>query len=35
MLKYTGILKSIMDNGQITDSFGITCSIEGTVKEDH
>ena len=35
MLKYTGILKSILGNSQITDSFGITCGVEGTVSEDY
>jgi len=35
MLKYIGILKSILGNSQITDSFGITCSVKGTESEDH
>ena len=35
MLKHTGILKSIIGNSQITDSFGITCGIEVTASEDY
>ena len=35
MLKYIGILKLILDNSQITDSFGITYGIEGTANEDY
>jgi len=35
MLKNIGILKSIMGNSQITDSFSITHSIESAASKDH
>ena len=35
MLKHLGILKSILGNSQITDSFSITYGVEGAASEDH
>ena len=35
MLKHTGILKSILGNSQITNSFSITYGVKVTASKNH